>query len=354
MPVKLPFRPRRDAYPPDLWTKCDGCGEMLFNKQLDKSLRVCPHCNHHFRLPARARIEQLADPGSFVERDSDLEPIDALGFVDSKPYPDRLVAAQLSTGLRDAAIWGMAAMGGRPVALCVLDFFFMGGSMGSVVGEKVTRAIETATAERAPLIIVSSSGGARMQESTLALMQLAKSMAAIERLKAANVPYVSVLADPTTGGVFASFAAVGDINLAEPNAIIRFAGDRVASETIGEELPPGYQRSEFWFRHGFVDRIVQRPKLRDEICALLEFMVPPAAAAIAEPPQAPGFRPLSFLSALTAPRGGGTEWQATQPSSPPNGANGYGGTNGYPSNGNGRPPAAGGAGTDSAGEARRG
>jgi len=276
MPVRLPFRPRRDAYPPDLWTKCPGCAEMLFNKQLDKTLRVCPNCGHHFRISAKARIEQLVDPGSFVERDADLTPVDALGFVDLKPYPDRLMAAQLASGLRDAAIWGVGAMGGKPISLCAMDFGFIGGSMGSVVGEKVARAGEAAIAERIPLLIVSSSGGARMQEGTYSLMQLAKTMSVVERVKAARVPYISLMADPTTGGVFASFAAVGDVNLAEPDALIRFAGDRVSAGTIGEELPPGYARAEFWISHGFVDRIVPRAKLREEIIALLGFLIAPA------------------------------------------------------------------------------
>jgi acetyl-CoA carboxylase carboxyl transferase beta subunit len=299
MPVRLPFRPRRDAYPPDLWTKCPGCAEMLFNKQLDKSLRVCPHCSHHFRIPARVRIEHLLDGGSFVERDADLQPVDSLGFVDLKPYPDRLMAAQLSTGLRDAAVWGVGAIGNRPVSICVMDFGFIGGSMGAVVGEKVTRAGEAALAERMPLIIVSSSGGARMQEGTFALMQLVKTMGIVERVKAAGVPYISIMTDPTTGGVFASFAVVGDVNIAEPNALIRFAGDRVSAGTIGEELPPGYQRAEFWFSHGFVDRIVARAHLRDEIIALLGFLVAPPLNGVGEPMAAGTFKPRSFLSALT-------------------------------------------------------
>ena len=299
MPVRLPFRPRRDAYPPDLWTKCPGCAEMLFNKQLDKTLRVCPNCSHHFRIPARSRVAQLVDSGSFVERDSDLSPVDSLGFVDLKPYPDRLVAAQLTTGLKDAAIWGLATMGGKPVSLCVMDFGFIGGSMGAVVGEKVARAGEAALTERIPLIIVSSSGGARMQEGTYALMQLVKTMSVVERVRAARIPFISVIADPTTGGVFASFAVVGDVNIAEPNALIRFAGDRVSAGTIGEELPAGYQRAEFWFSHGFVDRIVTRAKLRDEIIALLAFFVAPAEPDPVEPAASPGFSPRSLLSALT-------------------------------------------------------
>ncbi|MEA2609708.1 MAG: acetyl-CoA carboxylase carboxyl transferase subunit beta, partial [Chloroflexota bacterium] len=215
MPVKLPtFRARRNAYPPDLWTKCPDCEEMLFNKQLDKALRVCPNCGHHFRLSAAMRLDQLVDQGSWSERDAGLQSVDPLGFVDSKSYPDRLAAAQLATGMRDAAVWGTAALAGMPIAICVMDFGFMGGSMGAVVGEKVTRAAEYALETRTPLIVVSASGGARMQEGTLALMQLAKTMAAIERLRDAGVPFLSVLCDPTTGGVFASFAAVGVVNVA--------------------------------------------------------------------------------------------------------------------------------------------
>ena len=311
MPVKLPFRPRRDAYPPDLWTKCPGCGEMLFNKQLDKSSRVCPNCSHHFRISAKARIEQLVDGGSFAERDADLMPVDPLGFVDLKAYPDRLMAAQLSTGLRDAAVWGLGSMGGKRVSLCVMDFGFIGGSMGSVVGEKVARSGEAAIAERVPLIIVSSSGGARMQEGTYSLMQLVKTMSVVERVKAARVPYISVMTDPTTGGVFASFAVVGDVNLAEPNALIRFAGDRVSAGTIGEELPPGYQRAEFWFSHGFVDRIVSRTHLRDEIITLLDFLVAPGTQNVAE--AAPGAQSSwtrSIFSVLTGARSGETDGEA--------------------------------------------
>jgi acetyl-CoA carboxylase carboxyl transferase subunit beta len=303
MPIKLPsFRPRRDAYPPDLWTKCPSCGEMLFNKQLDKVLRVCPSCGHHFRLSADARLELLLDHGSFVERDSGLESEDPLGFVDQKTYPDRVAAAQLATGMRDAAVWGTGAIDGKPVAICVMDFGFMGGSMGAVVGEKVTRAAEHALLERAPLIVVSASGGARMQEGTLSLMQLAKTVAALERLRAAGVPFVSVLTDPTTGGVFASYAVLGDINVAEPNALIGFAGARVSAGTIAQELPAGFQRSEFLFEHGFLDRVVHRSALRDEIVGLLRFLrarpQPVTDILDAEPLGLPNFRPFSFLSNL--------------------------------------------------------
>jgi acetyl-CoA carboxylase carboxyl transferase subunit beta len=302
MPIKLPsFRSRRDAYPPDLWTKCPSCEEMLFNKQLDKVQRVCPSCGHHFRLSASARLDLLLDHGTFRELDAGLVSVDPLGFVDQKAYPDRVAAAQLATGLRDAAVWGTGAIEGRQVAICVMDFGFMGGSMGSVVGEKVTRAAEHALAERLPLIVVSASGGARMQEGTLALMQLAKTVGALERLRAAGVPYVSVMSDPTTGGVFASYAALGDVNLAEPNALIGFAGARVTAGTIAQELPPGFQRSEFLFEHGFVDRVVQRADLRAEVAGVLRYLVPVAPAAAFEGDATnglPAFRPLSFLSAL--------------------------------------------------------
>jgi acetyl-CoA carboxylase carboxyl transferase subunit beta len=303
MPIKLPsFRPRRDAYPPDLWTKCPSCEEMLFNKQLDKVQRVCPNCGHHFRLSADARIALLVDHGTFTERDAGLQSVDPLGFVDQKSYPDRVAAAQLATGMRDAAVWGTATIDGRPVALCVMDFGFMGGSMGAVVGEKVTRSAEYALVQRMPLIIVSASGGARMQEGTLALMQLVKTVGALERLRPAGVPFISVLSDPTTGGVFASFAVLGDINLTEPNALIGFAGARVSAGTIAQELPIGFQRSEFLFEHGFIDRIVHRSQLRAEIAKLLGYLVPTSRTngsnGDVEPLGLPSFRPLSFLTNL--------------------------------------------------------
>ena len=302
-PIKLPsFRQRRDVYPPDLWTKCPSCEEMLFNKQLDKANRVCPACGHHFRLTATARIALLVDHGSWNERDGGLQSVDALGFVDQKTYPDRLDAARTATGQRDAALWGTARIGDIPVALCVMDFAFMGGSMGAVVGEKVTRAAEHAREARIPLLVVSASGGARMQEGTLALMQLAKTLAALERLKAARVPFISLLTDPTTGGVFASYAAVGDVNLAEPNALIGFAGARVSAGTIAQELPPGFQRSEFLFSHGFIDRVIERAELRGELIRILRHLRPadlaPTQADLEVLPGLPAFRPLSFLTDL--------------------------------------------------------
>jgi acetyl-CoA carboxylase carboxyl transferase subunit beta len=326
MPIKLPsFRARRDAYPADLWTKCPSCETMLFNRQLDKALRVCSTCGHHFRLSAAARLEQLVDAGSWAERDAGLQSVDRLGFVDQKPYPDRLVAAQAATGMRDAAVWGIAAVGGVPVVMCVMDFGFMGGSMGAVVGEKVARAAEHALASRTPLIVVSGSGGARMQEGTLALMQLAKTLAALERLRDGGVPFLSVLSDPTTGGVFASFAAVGDVNLAEPNALIGFAGSRVSAGTIAQELPDGFQRSEFLFAHGFIDRIVTRPDLRDALVGLLRLLpvrrIDPDWTPAALDTDTAGFRPFSFLSSLAervGERSGGGEI-ATSPDQPPDG-----------------------------------
>ncbi|MGC8633054.1 MAG: acetyl-CoA carboxylase carboxyltransferase subunit alpha [Candidatus Limnocylindrales bacterium] len=307
MPINLPFLPRRRDFPPDLWTKCPSCGEMLYNKQLERNLRVCPKCGHHFRLRADTRLRLLLDPDSFEEHDAGLESADPLGFVDLKPYPDRLAAARISSGLRDAAVWGTGRIDGQPVAICVMDFAFIGGSMGSVVGEKVTRAAEHALAESVPLVIVSASGGARMQEGTLALMQLAKTCAALERLAAAGVPFLSIMTDPTTGGVFASFAVLGDVNLAEPDALIRFAGERVASGTIAVELPPGYQRAEFLLEHGFLDRVVPRDRLREEVARLLCYLR--EGTPCAEAPFPPGeplaratgegreaaFRPFGFL-----------------------------------------------------------
>jgi acetyl-CoA carboxylase carboxyl transferase subunit beta len=281
MPMKFPqFRSRREgAAGEQMWTRCPSCEEQLFNKQLEKAMHVCPSCGHHFRLPATVRLAQLIDEGTWEERDAGLESVDPLGFVDQKAYPDRVAAAKLATGLRDAAIWGTGQIEGQRIAIVVMDFGFMGGSMGAVVGEKVARAAEGALEERIPLVIVSASGGARMQEGTFALMQLAKTMGALERLREAGVPYVSVMTDPTTGGTFASYAAMGDVNLAEPNALIGFAGARVGAGTIGQELPPGFQRAEFLFRHGFVDRVVQRVDLRHELARLLRFLDPHREAA---------------------------------------------------------------------------
>ena len=276
MPIQWPFRPRPDSSRSDLWTKCPGCDEMIYNKQLDQNQRVCPRCGHHFRLRVDVRLGLLLDPDTFEERDAGLESLDPLGFVDLKAYPDRVAEQKEKTGIRDAAVWGIGEIDGRRVSVCAMDFAYMGGSMGSVVGEKITRAAEAALDERIPYIAISTSGGARMQEGTLALMQLVKTCAAVERLALAGVPYISILSDPTTGGVFASFAALGDVNIAEPNALIGFAGARVAAGTTGDELPEGFQRSEFLFRHGFLDLVVPRAELREEVARLLTYLQPRA------------------------------------------------------------------------------
>src|SRR3954452_19254247 len=249
---------------------------MLYNKTLDKADRVCTRCSHHFRLRVDARLTQLLDRDSFEEHDAGLESVDMLAFVDSKPYTERLIQARATTGVRDAAVWGTGTIAGTRVVVCIMDFAFMGGSMGTVVGEKVTRAAEYALGERLPLIVISASGGARMQEGTLSLMQLAKSVAALGRLGDGGVPFISILTDPTTGGTFASFAALGDVNIAEPKALIGFAGARVAAGTIAEELPEGFQRAEFLFDHGFVDLVVARSRLRESILGLLRYMKPSA------------------------------------------------------------------------------
>ncbi len=265
MRLRNPFGRRPKEFPSHLWTQCPSCGEMLFNKQLVRHLGVCAKCGHHFKLGATERLELLADPRSFSETDADLASADPLGFVDSRPYPERIAAAQAKTGRTDAIVTGDATIAGVPVVLAVMDFEFMGGSMGGVVGEKVTRAAERALAERKPLVVVAASGGARMQEGTVALMQMAKTVAALARLAAAGVPFVTVLTDPTTGGVLASFASLGDIVLAEPGALIGFSGARVTSETIGEKLPTGFQRAEFLLAHGFVDQVVPRDQLKERV-----------------------------------------------------------------------------------------
>ncbi len=299
MPIKLPFGPRRQEYPTDLWTRCPDCQEMLYNKTLDKALRVCPRCGHHFRLRVDSRLALLLDRDSFAEHDAGLESVDMLAFVDQKPYPERLEQARASTGIRDAAVWGTGTMAGTQVAICVMDFAFMGGSMGTVVGEKVTRAAEYALSERVPLIVVSASGGARMQEGTLSLMQLAKTCAAIGRLAEAGVPYISLMTDPTTGGTFASFAVLGDVNIAEPKALIGFAGARVAAGTIAEELPEGFQRSEFLFEHGFVDLVVTRAHLRETMVGLLRYLrASVRAEKVAGNGSAPVGRSPAFLDSL--------------------------------------------------------
>jgi acetyl-CoA carboxylase carboxyl transferase subunit beta len=301
MPIKFPFSRRRDA-PADAWTMCPSCESQIFNRQLERNLRVCPTCGHHFRMSVGERIDLLLDGGSFQERDAGLESGDPLGFHDQKPYPDRLEAAQVKTGLREAAVWGTGRIEGRRVAIGLFDFRFMGGSMGSVVGEKLARCFEAALAERIPAVVVSASGGARMQEGTLSLLQLAKTTAPLMRMDLAGVPFISVLTDPTTGGVLASFASLGDVIVAEPRALIGFAGARVASGTIGEDLPEGFQSAEFLLEHGFVDLIVQRSELRATLSRILR--VVPVAAVDEQETDARAWGPIGVLSGLAERLGG--------------------------------------------------
>jgi len=257
--------------PEGLWRRCPGCEDMIFARSIAENLEVCPQCQHHFRVGARARVGQLCDEGSFEEFAADLYPADALEFVDSKSYGERLEEYQRRTGSADAAVAGRAYVRGRPCIVAALDPMFMMGSMGSVVGEKVSLAAETAAQASLPLIVVSCSGGARMQEGILSLAQMAKTSAALGRLHEAGGLYVSVLADPTTGGVAASFAMLGDIILAEPGALVGFAGPRTIWHTIRVELPEGFQRAEFLVEHGFIDRIVARKELRGEIARLIDY-----------------------------------------------------------------------------------
>jgi acetyl-CoA carboxylase carboxyl transferase subunit beta len=275
MRLRMPFG-RRKELPSHLWTQCPDCGEMLFNKQLIRNMNVCLKCDHHFKIGARERIELMTDKGSFEEHDAEMVSGDPLGFVDSKPYLQRIEAARVKSGGSDAVLAGTARIGGIPFELCVMDFEFIGGSMGSVVGEKITRAAERALAASTPLVIVCSSGGARMQEGTLALMQMAKIVSALSRLADAGIPYVSILTDPTTGGVLASYGSLGDIVLAEPKALIGFSGARVTDQTIGERLPAGFQRSEFVMEHGFIDQVVPRAQLRERLTFLLGALRPAA------------------------------------------------------------------------------
>lgn len=268
------IRPERSdskkiTVPEGLWIKCNNCAEIVYSKEIDRNLKVCPKCDYHFRITARERIELLVDPGTFTEFDSHLQSEDPLGFKDSQKYRDRVKTARKKTGLNDAVISGICTLDGVQVVLSVFDFFFMGGSMGSVVGEKITRAAEKAVEERCGLIVISSSGGARMQEGALSLMQMAKTSAALARLRRERLPFISILTDPTTGGVTASFAMLGDVNLAEPKALIGFAGPRVIEQTIRQELPEGFQRSEFVLDHGMIDRIVNRKELKKTIVNLL-------------------------------------------------------------------------------------
>jgi len=262
--------------PEGLWTKCPSCSEVIISKEIEKNLNVCPKCNHHFRVSARQRFDLLLDEGSFVEYDQNLVSVDFLKFKDSKSYQDRINAAVAKGGSKDAIICGEGTIESTPVQLAIFDFSFMGGSMGSVVGEKITRAIERALDKHTPVIIVSASGGARMQESILSLMQMAKTSAALAKLREKGLPFISVLTDPTTGGVTASFAMLGDINIAEPKALIGFAGPRVIEQTIRQKLPEGFQRAEYLLEHGMIDIIVERKDMRPTLSKILKMLYLPA------------------------------------------------------------------------------
>jgi acetyl-CoA carboxylase carboxyl transferase subunit beta len=266
-----------------LWVKCDSCRQIIWKKDLEDNMNVCPKCEKHFRIDARTRLTQLIDDNQYEIFDSNLSSTDPLKFVDLKPYSSRLTQAQKDTGLKDAVINARGKLQGRPVIASVMEYAFIGGSMGAVVGEAIVRAVERSAETRTPLIIVSASGGARMMEGVISLMQLAKISAALARLDAAGVPYISLLTDPTTGGVTASFAMLGDLNIAEPGALIGFAGPRVIEQTIRQKLPPGFQRSEFLLEHGMLDAVVPRKQLKPYIARALEFMSPalsqPSAAS---------------------------------------------------------------------------
>lgn len=257
--------------PKGLWTKCESCGEIIFVRELEKNRWVCPKCNYHFRIRFSDYLELLTDPDTWKEYDRNITSADPLRFKDSKRYPDRIREARKKTGLTDAVVCGTGKIGGRAVSVAVMDFSFIGGSMGSVVGEKIARAIERALERKIPLIIVSCSGGARMQEGILSLMQMAKTSALLAQLQKKNLPFISVLTNPTTAGVMASYASLGDVIIAEPKALLGFAGPRVIAQTIGQELPPGFQSSEFFLEHGFVDMICERKELRRTINLLLEY-----------------------------------------------------------------------------------
>jgi len=267
--------------PDGLWLKCEKCGEIIYRRELERNQFVCPNCEFHFRIRAHDYIQLLADEGSFEEFNAHIESVDPLGFKDSKRYTDRLKDAKKKTGLNEAIITGTARVEAIPTVLAVMDFAFIGGSMGSVVGEKVARAVDRALELREPLVIVSASGGARMMEGALSLMQMAKTSARLTLLEEARLPYISILTHPTTGGVTASYSMLGDVILAEPGALIGFAGPRVIQQTIRQELPEGFQRSEFLLKHGFVDAVVSRRELKARLAQILRFFGfgPSASAA---------------------------------------------------------------------------
>ncbi len=259
---------------PELWLKCPACETQIYKKDLEANLMVCPHCGYHFRMEAKQRVELLADEGSFSQTTGRVRPTDPLSFSDTEPYTERLQRYQEKTGNADAIYGGTCTVGGVPTMLLVMDYAFAGGSMGSVVGEEIARSAERAATEGRALVIVAASGGARMQEAVLSLMQMAKTTMALDRLWEKRLPYVSILTDPTTGGVTASFAALGDVILAEPGALIGFAGPRVIKQTIRQDLPEGFQRSEFLLQHGMLDQVVPRADLRQRLIQVLSLLHP--------------------------------------------------------------------------------
>lgn len=275
---KTEIKPEKKVKIPEgLWVKCDNCREIVYKKEIEKNRQVCPKCTYHFRISSRDRLRVLADEGSFMELDADLATTNPLEFVDNMSYAVRVDDNRKKSGLNEAAVYGTALLSGRPVALAVMDFSFMGGSMGSVVGEKISRAAELACEKKIPLITVSSSGGARMQEGMFSLMQMAKVSAAVGRLRESDVLYISVLADPTFGGVTASFAMLGDIIIAEPRSLVGFAGPRVIEQTIKQQLPDNFQRAEFLLEHGMIDLVVERQVLKETIAKLINNFMPLAA-----------------------------------------------------------------------------
>jgi acetyl-CoA carboxylase carboxyl transferase subunit beta len=274
-PIEAPTA-KASKIPEGLWVKCPGCSQALYNKDLAANLGVCPKCAHHFRLSAAERLRTLFD-GEWVERDAGLASIDPLRFVDTKPYGDRLRSSRKASGVRDAVVVATGTIDGLPAVVAAMEYSFIGGSMGVVVGEKITRGIERALDHQLPMIIVSCSGGARMMEGALSLMQMAKISAALARLDRARLPYLSILTDPTTGGVTASFAMLGDLNIAEPRALIGFAGPRVIEQTIRQKLPEGFQRSEFLLEHGMIDMVVDRREMKAVVARVLRMMARPAA-----------------------------------------------------------------------------
>ena len=261
--------------PEGMWTKCQGCSETLYTKDLEKHLNVCPQCGHHYRISARRRLDLLLDAGSFAEFDAGMVSVDFLEFKDSKSYQDRIDAAVAKGGSKDAVICGEGTIDATPVQMAIFDFSFMGGSMGSVVGEKITRAIERGIDKHTPVVIISASGGARMQESILSLMQMAKTSAALAKLRECGLPFISILTDPTTGGVTASFSMLGDINISEPKALIGFAGPRVIEQTIRQKLPEGFQRAEYLLEHGMIDMVVERKEMQPPLSRILKMLYRP-------------------------------------------------------------------------------